>query len=121
MFHSMKVLLATASVALIAAAASAQYKTPPTTKPDNVQVQGNNSLQITPAPQGEDDLAKARRINREEAMKMVKAKKAVYVDVRGKDAYDASHIPGALNIPLGELMTRLKELPPRKFIITYCA
>jgi rhodanese-related sulfurtransferase len=41
--------------------------------------------------------------------------------VRGKDQYDLSHIPGAMNIPLGELPTRWKDLPPGKFLITYCA
>ena len=56
-----------------------------------------------------------------EAMKLVKAKKAVYIDVRSKETYDESHIPGAINIPLSQLLTRLRDLPPKKFLITYCA
>ena len=74
-----------------------------------------------PIPVAQQPLEAARRISREEAIKMVKAKKAVYVDVRGKDAYDQGHIKGAISIPLGEILTRLKELPRKKFIITYCA
>src|SRR5207248_8050122 len=72
-------------------------------------------------PQVETSLDSARRIERDEAMKMVKEHKAVWIDVRQKDQYDISHIPGAINIPLGELTTRWKDLPPGKFLITYCA
>ena len=75
----------------------------------------------TPIPTAQAPLESARRISREEAIKMVKAKKAVYVDVRGKDAYDQSHIKGAISIPLGDILTRVREIPPKMFIITYCA
>ena len=75
----------------------------------------------TPIPAPQAPLESARRITREEAIKMVKAKKAVYVDVRGKSFYDQGHIKGAINIPLGDLLARVKEIPPRTFIITYCA
>ena len=75
----------------------------------------------TPLPVVSEPLEAARRITREEAIKMIKAKKAVFVDVRGKDAYDQSHIRGAISIPLGDILTRVKEIPPKTFIITYCA
>jgi 3-mercaptopyruvate sulfurtransferase SseA len=75
----------------------------------------------TPIPVAQAPLESARRITREEAIKMIKAKKAVFVDVRGKDSYDQSHIRGAINIPLGDILTRVKEIPPKTFIITYCA
>ena len=75
----------------------------------------------TPIPVAQAPLEEARRISREEAIKMIKAKKAVFVDVRGKDAYDQSHIRGAINIPLGDILNRVKEIPPKTFIITYCA
>jgi rhodanese-related sulfurtransferase len=54
-------------------------------------------------------------------MKMVKQKKAVYVDVRSKESYDQGHLPGAISIPLSELESRFKDLPRGKFLITYCA
>jgi rhodanese-related sulfurtransferase len=36
---------------------------------------------------------------------------AVILDVREQDEWDAGHAPGAVHIPLGELPTRLDELP----------
>jgi hypothetical protein len=122
----MKTLLTTAAVALVATVAAAQYKTPPapqvpSTSPGNTTVQPNPNVLITPGAVPDDDLSTARRIERADAIKMVKQRKAVWVDVRGKEYYDESHIPGAISIPLGELVTRLKDLPPHKFIITYCA
>jgi 3-mercaptopyruvate sulfurtransferase SseA len=46
--------------------------------------------------------------------------KALFVDVRGASSYAASHIPGALSIPLVELEARINELDPNHWIITYC-
>jgi ArsR family transcriptional regulator len=45
---------------------------------------------------------------------------AIFVDVRGDDVYALSHIPGAVSIPLNDLETRLDELDPEQWIITYC-
>jgi rhodanese-related sulfurtransferase len=36
---------------------------------------------------------------------------AVILDVREQDEWDAGHAPSAVHIPLGELPTRLDELP----------
>lgn len=84
----------------------------------------NPNLIITPA-QGDqkqvESLDKARRIPREEAVKLVNEKKAVFVDVRSKESYEAGHIKGALSIPESELIARLKEIPAKRMIITYCA
>ena len=71
-----------------------------------------------PAQQSLDD---ARRISRDEAIKMVKEGKAIWIDVRPKTDYDIGHIKGAYNVPLTEVILRMKELPPKKFLITYCA
>ncbi|HKB78263.1 MAG TPA: rhodanese-like domain-containing protein, partial [Thermoanaerobaculia bacterium] len=84
------------------------------------QATPNPNLQIT-YPNPDDELATARRIPREEAIKMVKEGKAVYIDVRSKDAYDAGHIPGAMSVPLNELQSELNKLPKRKFLIPYCS
>jgi len=126
MFRPMKTLLTAAAAMLIASVAGAQYKTPPPATANTgvpnpgVQVAQNPNIQITPGAV-QDDLSLARRIARDEAIKMVKEGKAVWVDVRPRDQYDEGHIPGAMNLPLGELMGRLNELPPGKFIIAYCA
>lgn len=45
---------------------------------------------------------------------------AVFLDVRDASSYDAGHIPGAVNIPLGLLENRAGELDPNQWIITYC-
>lgn len=76
---------------------------------------------LASAQTGEPGLETARRIDQKEAVSLVKKHKAVYVDVRPKDAFEQGHIKGAMNIPLGELMGRLGELPKGKMIITYCA
>jgi hypothetical protein len=122
-------LSALAFVALAGGTAIAQYKAPqappsapPVTGPTTaIPVSANPAVQITPVTPAEQLLESARRITREEAIKMIKAHKAVYVDVRGKDQYDAEHIPGALNIPGTELLAHLKTLPVTKYLITYCA
>ncbi len=44
----------------------------------------------------------------------------VIIDVRGKDAYDFEHAEGALSIPLGQLESRMAELPKDKLIAAYC-
>lgn len=46
---------------------------------------------------------------------------AVILDVREKEELMAFAIPGAVNIPLGELRQRLNELDRSKEIITFCA
>jgi hypothetical protein len=124
MFKAMKTGIVIAAIGLFAVAANAQYKTPsaaPAPNPGAVQIAPNNNIQVTTSTNPDDELSKARRIPRNEAMKLVKEKKAVWIDVRTKDAYDQSHIPGAINIPLGELPNNFNKLPPHKFLITYCA
>lgn len=82
------------------------------------------STQITTAPAvavPEPPLESARRITREEAIKLVKQKKAIYVDVRARDQYDQGHIKGAFSVPLAGVVSRLRELPTNRLIITYCA
>jgi phage shock protein E len=44
------------------------------------------------------------------------------VDVRGTDAFEAGHIPGALSVPLAEVERRAAELKDlKKPIVLYCA
>ncbi|HEY8998130.1 MAG TPA: rhodanese-like domain-containing protein, partial [Edaphobacter sp.] len=42
------------------------------------------------------------------------------VDVRTSDEWQAGHIPGALNLPLGELPRRIGELPTDREVVTIC-
>ena len=127
MFKAMKTGVVIAAIGLFAVAANSQYKTPsappaaPAPSRGAVQIVPNNKVQVTTSTNPDAELSEARRIPRAEAVKLVKAKKAVWIDVRTKDAYDQSHIPGAINIPLGELPSHFTKLPPQKFLITYCA
>ncbi len=43
------------------------------------------------------------------------------LDVRDEDEFSEGSIPGALNIPLNNLRSRLKEIPTEKEIVVYCA
>ena len=44
----------------------------------------------------------------------------VFVDVRANQEFTQSHVQGAINIPLPEVVNRLAELPRDAEIITYC-
>ncbi|MEW6239310.1 MAG: rhodanese-like domain-containing protein [Chloroflexota bacterium] len=69
-------------------------------------------------PQVSED--EAPRISLDEARAAFDSGAAVFVDVRSEAAYAEGHIPGALSIPLAELESRLDELDPAQWIITYC-
>jgi NADPH-dependent 2,4-dienoyl-CoA reductase/sulfur reductase-like enzyme len=43
------------------------------------------------------------------------------LDVRDPDEFNADHLEGALNIPLGQLRQRMKELDQKGEILAYCA
>jgi ArsR family transcriptional regulator len=42
------------------------------------------------------------------------------LDVRPADEFGQGHLPGALNIPLDQLTTRLAELPAERQVVAYC-
>lgn len=114
-----KLIVIALGIAVAATTATAQMKPPqkvmmPTTP-------SNSPLQITQTQVNDVGLAAATRITRDEAAKLVKAGKAIYVDVRSKQTYDKGHIKGAYNAPNSQIIQRLRELPPRKMLITYCA
>ena len=106
------VLVATAFT--IAGVASAQMK-PPAQQPAT-SVSSSPVVMSTEPP-----LEAAKRIPREDAIKMIKEHKAVWIDVRPRDQYDQGHIAGALSFPLAELPEKMKDLPKNKYLITYCA
>ena len=106
----MKKILASLFTLMIAGVACGQFK---------AQQTSTAGTQVaTAAPASLDD---ARRITRDEAIKMVHDGKAVWVDVRSRADYASGHIKGAINIPLAELQQHYSELPLKKFLITYCA
>jgi len=66
--------------------------------------------------------AEVPRLTVEEAKAALDSGLAVVVDVRSTAAYEASHIPGAINIQLGEIETNPTglELAKDQWVITYC-
>ncbi len=52
--------------------------------------------------------------------KLSQKPKPFLLDVRQPEEFRSGHIPGAKLIPLGELHTRLKELPKNQEIIVVC-
>jgi 3-mercaptopyruvate sulfurtransferase SseA len=61
-----------------------------------------------------------QRVTLQNAKTAFDSKSALFLDVRDPDSYKADHIPGAVNIPLGELENRMNELDKNRWIITYC-
>jgi hypothetical protein len=62
------------------------------------------------------------RVNVKDAKTAFDNETAIFIDVRSEQAYNLSHIPGALSIQLGEFETNPTELglPKDQWIITYC-
>lgn len=55
-----------------------------------------------------------------EVLKRARQGLVMVLDVRPPEEYAAGHLPGAVNIPLKELESRLASLPKRKEIVAYC-
>lgn len=51
---------------------------------------------------------------------MMRAGEAVLIDVRPHEEFEAGHIPGAVSLPLDDLMTRIDRLPRDARIVAYC-
>lgn len=110
------------ATAMVAGAASAQMKVPQQQPRPAGQQQPAMAASSSPIVLStEAPLESAKRIQRDEAIKMVKEQKAVWVDVRPVEQFNEGHIKGAINIPEAEIVSRIKELPKNKYIITYCA
>jgi hydroxyacylglutathione hydrolase len=45
---------------------------------------------------------------------------AAVVDVRSRAEWEAGHIPGAPNIPAGEIVERLRDLPAGRPLVVHC-
>jgi hypothetical protein len=92
----------------------AQPTSAPTTiiEPGSTQASGD-------LPQTEADVP---RISVEEAQVAFESGAAIIVDVRSPDAFEESHIAGAISVPLGAIERDLANVPLNKdqWIITYC-
>ncbi|NAW64219.1 ArsR/SmtB family transcription factor [Photobacterium halotolerans] len=59
-------------------------------------------------------------ISREELLVRMQENSVTLLDVRPEEEFEQGHLPGAINIPLGELEVRLSELPEEQEIVAYC-
>ena len=78
------------------------------------------SPQAVPENPAAEVPGEVQRVSIEESKAAFDNGEAVFLDVRSESSYAASHIPGALSIPLAEIQARVGELDPNQWIITYC-
>ncbi|MEE2909339.1 MAG: rhodanese-like domain-containing protein [Candidatus Poribacteria bacterium] len=67
-------------------------------------------------------LAQPKRATVHELKKIMdKQENFLIVDVRGLKSYEKSHLPGAISLPIRELVDRHRELPRNEVIVFYCS
>ena len=66
------------------------------------------------------ELAKVRQISAAELADRMKSEKMSVIDVRGRTEWDAGHLPGVPNIPVGYLTERLSEIPSSTTVVVHC-
>ena len=59
-------------------------------------------------------------VSRKQLLDRSRAGAVTILDVRPEDEFALGHVPGAINIPLRALESRLSELDPLKEIVAYC-
>ena len=116
-----KILLALSILILTTSACSAANVITPTVEPipTYVIVEPTSPPTQSAVPLSE---AGVPRVSLEEAYTAWAGGAAIIVDVRSKQAYESSHIAGAINIQLGEFETNINgiALDKNQWIITYC-
>ncbi|MEA2489506.1 MAG: hypothetical protein QOH21_1298 [Acidobacteriota bacterium] len=106
---------------LLAGIAGAQMKqrtSPPTPPPGSTPSTTNPSIYVSGAAPAAGEV---KLVSIDEAQKLSKAGKAVFIDVRSSEQFGYGHIKGAVNIPGSQIVSRFKEIPPGKSVIAYCA
>jgi rhodanese-related sulfurtransferase len=56
----------------------------------------------------------------EELLERARSGLVTVLDVRPSEEFAAGHVPGAFNLPLDQLETRLHQLPRDQEIVAYC-
>ena len=59
-------------------------------------------------------------VSRAELLERSRGGLVTVLDVRPADEFAVAHLPGAVNVPLAELETRLAEFDPGQEIVAYC-
>ncbi|HEX2062307.1 MAG TPA: rhodanese-like domain-containing protein [Thermoanaerobaculia bacterium] len=74
----------------------------------------------TPPSPPQGDRSAVQRISAEELRNKMSGGNVVIVDVRDANSYQASHIAGAIHVPMSSIQTNLDLIPKGKEIVTYC-
>ncbi len=101
------------AVGLVAFAIWHAYQPRPTTTTETAAPQPS-------PPAAADENANVPRIEPDALLAHQKAGDVTIIDVRDADSFLASHIPGALHIPLARIEGEVPYLPKGKPIVTYC-
>jgi 3-mercaptopyruvate sulfurtransferase SseA len=114
-----KIIFALSILILTTAACNAIAPTAEPTQTAVVIVESTTLPQKSSLPMSE---ASVPRVEVEQAKAAFDSGAAIIVDVRSQLAYESSHIPGAINIQLGEFETNITgiKLDKDQWIITYC-
>ena len=67
-----------------------------------------------------DERDSMEAVSREELLERSRVGTVTILDVRPEDEFTLGHLPGALNIPLRELKSRLGDIDPKQEIVAYC-
>jgi hypothetical protein len=81
--------------------------------------QNSRQATVIPPTQSIASESPVPRVSVQDAKAAYDQQAAVFVDVRDAQSFAASHIQGAINIPLNDLPARYQELNPEAWIITY--
>jgi rhodanese-related sulfurtransferase len=112
----MRKTLTLVAACMFAIGVAGQYKK----SAPNAKIMGNSAT-AADKQQLVEAVAHVKRISEKEAFRLQTNGSAVIVDVRSNTQFQQGHIKGAISIPRSQIVTRFKELPPRKMVITYCA
>jgi ArsR family transcriptional regulator len=59
-------------------------------------------------------------VAREDLVQRMRDGLVTVLDVRPPDEFALGHVPGAINVPLGDLESRLQEIDPALEVVAYC-
>lgn len=59
-------------------------------------------------------------VSGKELLRRMRVGSVTVIDTRPAEEFDAGHLRGALNVPLGDLKRRLRQLPRGQEIVAYC-
>lgn len=84
------------------------------------QAISNSPANTSGSSQSDLPYPEVERVTVADARTALDQQSAVFLDVRDTGSFDAGHIPGAINIPLEQIESRIGELDANQRIITYC-